>query len=104
VPGDWMRRTRPWSRRSAGREAFPSGKGRRSSGRGLARKWARAPQLLACASAVYPKRSGSTVESAAWHGREGTADYRWDDDLPGAPQVVPARLLTQDGNGRRTSL
>jgi len=23
-----------------------------------------------------------TVESAVWHGREGTADYRWDDDLP----------------------
>jgi hypothetical protein len=37
--------------------------------------------LLVCSEAVV-NLTKRTVESAAWHGREGTADYRWDDDLP----------------------
>jgi hypothetical protein len=26
--------------------------------------------------------SKRSVEAATWHGRPGSADYRWDDDLP----------------------
>jgi hypothetical protein len=37
--------------------------------------------LLVCSEAVV-NLTKRTVESAAWHGREGAADYRWDDDLP----------------------
>jgi integrase len=40
--------------------------------------------LLVCSvcSEAVVNLTKRTVESAAWHGREGTADYRWDDDLP----------------------